>query len=47
MALCPGSALWSRGAGLSPLMVTKDVWEPPEIAARVLEFLFWMVKDLG
>lgn len=27
--------------------VTKEVQAPLEIAARVLEFLFWMAKDLG
>lgn len=32
---------------LSPLMVTKNIWKPLGIAVRVLEFLFWMVKDLG
>lgn len=36
MAPCPGSAFWSKGVGLSPLMVTKEVWEPLEIADRVL-----------
>lgn len=43
----PSAAMWQGYSKLSPLMVTKDMWEPLGIAARVLEFLFCMVKDLG